>query len=283
MISNRNELERYDVQSTLRFSTPEELQQAVIVYDAVDPTIPADDLASIPAALSEAGVWRFQKSADILRAERRLDGFFYLNIRDILGPHGSEKLLSKDHNLVIGYDHCEISRIWQTEAKRFSIPVADIETLYAALDQPFDIEAFSKALFTPHYYECPTPFIDRYVSPVTVLNDEDIEATLQFTKAHVIDPSREPKSRKRDHTHTIEDHCLTGPVRFGSSEKEIVPISMYLYICPKEGVTYDTAIEQRIRALGDKAEAAWMTPEIAERRLRKSSFLSSGLGSNSGS
>jgi len=263
MVISMDNITRHDQQNTLRFETAEELQRAVIFYDDIDPYIPAEKLEQITSELTVAGTWGYQKGGNWLEAERRQDGKYYLTIRDALGPHGSEVLLAKKLGASLGYKCCEINRVWDTEGQRFSIPLTDIEAIYAALKQPFDLKEFSEAILAPSLQGEP-PWVDRLTSPIVWAKDDKIRITLKLSYVRTFDPTRE-EQKGRDCEHRIENNCLTGPVRLANSPRP-VSIGMDLFISAVNGPTYDLELEQRLRTMGDKAESAWLTPEIAESK-----------------
>jgi hypothetical protein len=141
---------------------------------------------------------------------------------------------------------------------RFAIPLQDIEAAYTALAKPFDSKAFVKTITTPRIYGGRDKRIQSYTSPVTILDDGVIRATLTFIKYRQVAPYDYLRDPSRDFEYRLEQGALTGPTLLERNLGGPQSIGLSLGIdLTAQGPTYDTALEQRIRGLGDAVQAAW--------------------------
>ena len=139
------------------------------------------------------------------------------------------------------------------KVKGFQSPLKDIEDIYRALGETFDPQVFLKALTTPKMNEFDEIRVDSYISPVSIRNDGGIKASVGLGS---IPAYRYKDAPNRDYEYRIENGNLTGPARL-AHDGNPEAIGIELSISPTSGLTYDTALEQLIRALGDRAETAW--------------------------
>ncbi|MDD3029440.1 MAG: hypothetical protein PHS57_04060 [Alphaproteobacteria bacterium] len=214
-----------------------------------------------------------------LEVRRLRDGTFSLSLFSAKKGHEVESVLAECLHVPIGYDFCEIERTYRVEKNQgFSIPLEDIEAVYTAWDQPFNKRAFFSTFTTcrhcsiPHCLEGESQkkplksLMTSYTSPVLVVSDDTLSATIELTPSRSVTPHKNRTYLKRPEGHTfkIKNGMLMGPACLGWYGNAIAA-GLTLTIQPKDGPTYNQALEERIRHMADAVHDFWMP---AVQRLR---------------
>jgi len=285
---------RRDHQRTLRFNTLSALHDAIRVYGGARPAALHENLRQIRAAhgtdakriafshLAEGGgsfadrvveamgslekryygSWDYDGPGPFhkcsIEAQAKPDTTFVLSIHAAYVGNEAEIALAEKVRAPLGYAGCSLERTWIASNDRFAIPLQNIEAAYIALGQSFDAQAFLKAITTPRIADGSTDHIESHTSPVTILDDGPIRASLSFINYRQVAPYDYQRAPSRDYEYRLEDGALTGPALLDRNSGRPRSIGLRLWIVPAtEGLTYETALEQRIRGLGDAAQAAW--------------------------
>jgi hypothetical protein len=237
-----------------------------------------DDIGSLSSDRGYHGSWDYDGPGPFhkatIAAKRLPDNAFSLHIHAAYVGNEPEVSLAHKIGAPIGYGYCDIERTWaSTQQDRFAIPVKDIEALYTALGQKFDEKEFLKSFATPQMDSYHKEHVESYTSPVSIVNNDAVKAEITLTNWRSV-PAYEQKDKPgRDYGYRLEKGYLTGPARIDHGSGKPMAIGIQLYITPAgEGPTYDAALEQRIRKMGDAVEAAWKVDQPAPSqapRLRR--------------
>jgi hypothetical protein len=207
-------------------------------------------------------------------ASRNQDNTFALSIWVAGIDHEPEARLAKLLDAQIGYEDCLVERTYAVNGNRFAIPLKDIEAVYTAFGQPFNRDNFLQAVLPAEPY---TNYFDQKAdyktSPVLLIADEDLRVKFGFTPWRAFEhrhdqPPRPvwPETRwdlpsvRRDYGYRVEGEALTGPAIVEKGNPQ--PIGLEVAITPKIVPTYDKALAQRIRDMGDAIEHVWKVPTI---------------------
>jgi len=198
-------------------------------------------------------------------AKREKDGTFTLDINASYVDNKPEITLAKQVGAPIGYYNCKIEKEYAASKDgRFSIPLSEVVSIYKAVGVSIN-EADAFAALTTK--TTPKEKWDRPELPQAVLcGDEDVKVTMGFVGYTTVSPYDEEKNPGRDYGYrlgisfpagsALRIDVLTGPA-IKRPDGTYAPVRLGVGIWPSKNPTFDPAVEQRIRQIGDVIEATW--------------------------
>ncbi len=255
---NGDSIVRVDFQQSLKFTSFENLCAALNALANVS----QEKIIMLRDKLTTKG--RFQGSgADLvpfhnakLCAVMQTDQSVILDIWTDESGNKPEILMSQQTGAQIGYSYCEIKRNYPVDGERFAVPLADIKAVYDALGQPFNPTLFLNSIVKTRHSKGPKPYFYHELETVYLRTKDGFCCAILASEQCEISRDDYELNPEMDFEYKNEGDVFTGPFSVSHNGKVDKPLELYFRLIPVQPPTYDTSLEQKIRACGDVIETA---------------------------